>query len=52
MLLWCLQRCYTALMKASMKGHIDVVKHLVEHKAYLNADNDVITAFTDDQFDS
>ena len=46
MLLWCLQDGYTALILASMNSHIDVVKHLVEHKADVNAKDDVITTLT------
>ena len=47
MLMWCLQDSQTALMVASCLGHIDVVKHLVEHKADVNATAKVITASTD-----
>ena len=47
MLLWGLQNGYTALIEASRNGHIDVVKHLVEYKANVNAKNRVITALTD-----
>ena len=38
-------------MKPSENGHIDVVKHLVEHKADVNAKNEVITTLTDCLFD-
>ena len=53
MMLWCLQHSnYTALIVASRKGHIDVVKYLVEHKADMNAKDIVITALTDGLFAS
>ena len=52
MLLWCLQHGYTALIRASGNGHIDVVKYLIEHKANVNAKNRVITALTVGLFDS
>ena len=38
-------------MKLSENGHIDVVKHLLEHKAEVNAKNEVITTLTDCLFD-
>ena len=39
-------------MDASENGHIDVVKHLVEHEADVNAKDKVINALTDGLFDS
>ena len=39
-------------MLASENGHIDVVKHLVEHKADVNDMEDVITALSDGLFAS
>ena len=45
--MWCLQDVFTALMGASRNGHSDVVKHLVEHKADVNAKDNVITALFD-----
>ena len=47
-----MQNGYTALILASMKGHLDVVKHLVEHKADVNANDCVITALSDGLFAS
>ena len=48
MLLWCVQDGYTALTRASMKGHIDVVKHLMVHKANVNAKDKIVsTVLTD-----
>ena len=44
MLLWSLQDDKTALIIASEEDHIDVVKHLVEHKADVNHKKEVITA--------
>ena len=52
MLLWCLQDVGTVLIGASYNGHIQIVKHLVVHKADVNAKNDVITALIDGWFDS
>ena len=52
MLLWCLQNGNTTLIWTSNNGHIDVVKHLVQHKANVNAKNNVGTALTDGLFDS
>ena len=39
-------------MKASEKGHTEIMKHLVEHKADVNAKNEVFTALTDGLFHS
>ena len=39
-------------MKASEKGHTDILKYLLEHKADVNAEDDVITALPDGLFDS
>ena len=52
MLLWCLQDGSTALMGASYTGNINMVKYLVEHKADVNAKNEVITASPDRLCDS
>ena len=43
----CRMATCTALMGALEYGHTDVVKHLVEHKADVNAKNRVFTAFND-----
>ena len=52
MLLWYLQDGETALMGASIYGHPDVVKHLLEYKADVNAKAKVIIALADGLFDS
>ena len=46
-LLLCLQTGTSVLMQASTNGQIDVVKHLVEHKADVNAKDKVIPALPD-----
>ena len=51
-LLWPLQDDDTALIEASKNGHIDVVKHLLAHKADVNAKDNVITALIEGLFDS
>ena len=51
MLLWCLQYGQTALIRASWNGHIDVVMHLMEHRADVNAKDKVVTALPDGSFD-
>ena len=52
MLLWCLKGDHTALKLASKNGHIEVVKHVVEHKADVNAKDNVSTALIDGLFAS
>ena len=39
-------------MEASENGHLEMVKHLVEHKADVNVKKNVITALSDGLFDS
>ena len=47
MLMWCLQKGYTALILAADKGYIDVVEHLLQHKADLDPKDHVLTVLTD-----
>ena len=51
MLLWCLQYANTALIVASEYSRIEIVKHLLEHQADVNARNIVSNAVSDGLFD-